>query len=91
MGKLSFFWNIGLRIICRAQAGREYWRGHVWGWKSGRSSEVSSEAQKARRQSGHSENPPKSARYALGIDHEGARFKSHPCGMLSAQFFRLEG
>lgn len=87
MGKLDFFWNIGLRIICRAQAGRAYWRGRVW--QSRGRSESGGKSQKAWVKFDHGANPPKAARYALGIDHRGARIKAHPRGLLGPDFFVL--
>lgn len=87
MGKLAFFWGIGLRIICRAQAGREYWRGRVW-QSSGRS-ESGGKSHEARGQFDHGANSPKAARYALGIDHKGARIKAHPRGLPGPDFFVL--
>ena len=87
MGKFAFFWGIGLRIICSVQAGRAYWRGRVW-QSSGRG-ESGGKSLKARVKFDHGANPPKAARYALGIDHIGARIKAHHRGLLGPDFFVL--
>lgn len=84
MGKVAFFWGCLVRIICSACARRSVPDVPDDAGNIGSTSWGSWLA-------GHRGNPPKSARYALGIDHEGARIKSHPRGMLSAEYFRLEG
>lgn len=87
MGRLAFFCGIGLRIICRVQSGRAYWRGRVW--QSSRSGESCGKSQQSGSELDHRSDPPKSARYALAIDHNGARIKAHLRGAFGPDSFVL--
>ncbi len=72
----------------KGRGGVEYWRGAVFGGNCGGASggKVGGSGVKF-----HGGNPPKAARYALAIDHEGARFKAHLSGRFGPSSFVLTG
>lgn len=87
MGNQGVLARFVVRIICRVHAGREYWRGRVWPAMGG--GEVGGELGEAGRKSGHGGDSPKAARFALALDHEGARMRAHEFGMYGPAFFVL--
>lgn len=82
--------NLHSAVLMKIRGGRGYWQGRVIG-KPGCTGESGGESFKSRAKSGHGVNPPKAARFALGIDHEGARIKAHPQGAFGPGSFVLTG
>lgn len=81
MGNAAFFCVGVVRIICIIFGGRG---------KPCSGGEGGGESREARAKFNHGE-PPKAARYALGIDHEGVRIKAHPRGAFGPDSFALTG
>ena len=84
-----------LRIIrtlsaAKIRGGRSYWQGRVFGKPSG-GGKGGGELLKARGESAHGVNPPKAARFALGVDHTGAFIKAHQRGAFGPDSFVLTG
>ena len=77
----GFFKGAWVRIICIIFGGRG---------KPCSGGEGGGESREARAKFNHGE-PPKAARYALGIDHEGVRIKAHPRGAFGPDSFALVG
>lgn len=91
MGNQGVLARFVSRIICKVCAGREHWRGRVWPVMGG--GKASGELSEAGREPGHGGGSPKAARFALAIDHEGARMRAHQFGVYGPAFFvlRAEG
>lgn len=95
MGNAAFFCVGVVRIICiicaaKIRGGCRFWHGRVIG-KPGGAGESGGELLKARGKSVHGVNPPKAARFALGIDRNGARIKAHPRGAFGPDSLVLTG
>lgn len=82
--------NLYSAFCGKIRAGRGYWRGWVFG-KTGGGGESGGESLKAGGKSFHGVKPPKAARFALAIDHEGARIKAHQRGAFGPDSFVLTG
>lgn len=81
--------NLYSATVKKIGGGREYWRGRVFGLDAGKAS--GGESCGAGCQFDHGANPPKKARYALAIDHEGARIRAHLSGRFGPSSFVLTG
>lgn len=82
--------NLYSAFCGKIRAGRGYWRGRVFG-KTGGGCESGGESIEAGGKSFHGVKPPKAARFALAIDHEGARIKAHQRGAFGPDSFVLTG
>lgn len=96
MGNVAFFWLGRVRIICIALTkkiggGRQYWRGRVFGFGVQRAEVGGGESCKAGRKFDHSGEPPKKARFTIGIDHRGAFIKAQEAGRVGPSSFVLTG
>lgn len=96
MGNVAFFWLGRVRIICTAltkkiRGGRQYWRGRVFAFGVQRAEVGCSESCKAGREFDHVWEPPRKARFTIGIDHSGAFIKAHVAGRFGPSSFVLTG
>lgn len=82
--------NLHCAVVKKINGGRCYWQGRVFGKPSG-GGESGGELFKARGKCWHGAIATKAPRFALGIDHEGARIRAHQHGAFGPDSFRLTG
>ena len=81
-------YNFHSAAVGKVRGGVVYWRGRVFG-ECGEAG--GGESGGAVVKLCHGVVPPKKARFALGIDHEGVRVKAHLGGMFGPSSFVLKG